>query len=307
MLVIENLVKVYGNVRALDGLNLSIEKGHIYGFVGANGAGKTTAMKIVAGLLKPTSGSVTVDGVQLSKDTDKIKSKIGYMPDFFGVYDNLKVSEYMGFYAAVYRIPKEQRGKIIDQYLELVNLADKKDAYVDTLSRGMKQRLCLTRSLIHDPELLILDEPASGLDPRSRAEIKEILKELRGMGKTILISSHILSELAEMCTSVGIIDKGKMITSGTVDEIMNRASANRFIKIKVLGDIAPAIRYLTEKPEFVHVIEAYDYIGAEFMGNNVELAEILREMTAKGIKVFSFTEQERNLESVFLNVTGGLS
>ena len=187
MLVIENLVKNYGKFRAVDNLSLKIGKGHIYGFVGANGAGKTTTMRIVAGLLNPTSGRVTVGGMDTSRNNISYKTKIGYMPDFFGVYDDLKVTEYMHFYAGVYGIERSDRQKITEQLLELVNLTNKKEVYVDSLSRGMKQRLCLARSLIHDPELLILDEPASGLDPRARVEVKEVLKELRDMGKTILI------------------------------------------------------------------------------------------------------------------------
>ena len=200
MLVIKNLVKNYGKFRAVDNLSLEIGKGQIYGFVGANGAGKTTTIKVVAGLLKPTSGEVIVGGMDIRKNPVIYKRKIGYMPDFFGVYDDLKVTEYMNFYSGIYGIKVDERDKICDELLELVNLKDKKNSYVDDLSRGMKQRLCLARSLIHNPELLILDEPASGLDPKARVEMKEVLKELGNMGKTILISSHILPELAEMCT-----------------------------------------------------------------------------------------------------------
>ena len=211
MLVIKNLVKRYGKFTAVDSLNMEISEGHIFGFVGANGAGKTTTMRIVAGLLKPTSGNIAVDGMDIYNNPREVKRKIGYMPDFFGVYDNLKVDEYMDFYAGVYGVPYRERRQISDQLLELVDLIHKRDFYVDSLSRGMKQRLCLARSLIHDPKLLILDEPASGLDPRARVEMKNILRELKNMGKTILISSHILSELAELCTVIGIIDHGKCL------------------------------------------------------------------------------------------------
>ena len=234
MLEITNLVKKYGNFTAVDNLSLKVNKGSIYGFVGPNGAGKTTTMKIISGLLSATSGSVKIDGVEVSDNPKALRDKIGYMPDFFGVYDNLRVSEYMDFYAGTYYIPYKDRENLIDNLLELVDLSHKKDSYVDSLSRGMKQRLCLARSLIHDPQLLILDEPASGLDPRARVEMKEILRQLRDMGKTIIISSHILPELAEMCTEIGIIDKGKLSAQGTVAEIMRKLSKKRFINVKVL-------------------------------------------------------------------------
>ncbi|MFZ5990064.1 MAG: ATP-binding cassette domain-containing protein [Bacillota bacterium] len=305
MLVIENLVKNYGRFKAVDNLSLEIGKGHIFGFVGANGAGKTTTMKIVAGLLKPTSGKVMVDGMDTGLHPVSYKKKIGYMPDFFGVYDDLKVTEYMDFYAGVYGIEKSERTKIADELLELVNLSDKKDAYVDSLSRGMKQRLCLARSLIHNPELLILDEPASGLDPRARVEMKEVLKELRDMGKTIIISSHILPELAELCTSIGIIEHGKMAISGTVEEIMQKVSHKKTIRVKVLGDKEGAVKLLKEQPSIGGVSVHNDYIDADFDGTNEDMAEILKRAVNSGIPVVSFTQTDRNLESVFMHLTLG--
>lgn len=305
MLLIENLFKRYGKFHAVDGLSLEIGKGHIYGFVGANGAGKTTTMKIIAGLLKPTSGRVTVNGIDISENPQGVKKSIGYMPDFFGVYDDLKVTEYMDFYSGVYGIPKTGRGKITDELLELVDLVNKKDAYVDSLSRGMKQRLCLARSLIHNPELLILDEPASGLDPKARIEMKEILKELRSMGKTVLISSHILPELAELCTSIGIIEHGKMVVSGTVEEIMQKISHNKSVKIKVIGDLSPAVKYLQEQPWISETHTLNDSIEANYEGDENQLAEILKGMIQNNIPVVSFSEVEGNLESVFMHVVGG--
>jgi len=306
VLVVENLVKKYGRFKAVDELSFQIEEGQIFGFVGANGAGKTTTMKIIAGLMKATSGKVAVDGVDIRANPNAVKSKIGYMPDFFGVYDDLKVSEYMDFYAGVYGIAGNEREGIADQLIELVNLSDKKHAYVDTLSRGMKQRLCLARSLIHNPQFLILDEPASGLDPKARIEIKEILRELRNMGKTILISSHILPELSEICTSIGIIEKGRMVVSGSVDEIMKKASCRRVIRIKVLGDINPAVRFLQEQPSIKNVSAANGHIDSDYDGDDSGMAEILRGMVKNNISVVSFTEVERNLESVFMNlITGG--
>lgn len=305
MLVIENLVKKYGKFKAVDGLSLEIDEGHIYGFVGPNGAGKTTTMKIIAGLLKPTDGRVTVNGVDISGDPRGVKKRIGYMPDFFGVYDDLKVTEYMDFYAGVYGIHRSERGKIAGELLELVDLADKKDAYVDSLSRGMKQRLCLARSMIHNPDLLILDEPASGLDPRARVEMKEILKELRDLGKTILISSHILPELAEVCTSIGIIERGKMVVSGTVEEIMRKVSHKRAVRVKVLGDLDPAVKYLQEQPAIGGITAGNDFISADFDGDGSFLADILKGMIMNGIPVISFSEVEGSLESIFMHLTGG--
>ena len=309
MLVVENLVKKYGKFKAVDNLSMEIKDGHIYGFVGSNGAGKTTTMRVIAGLLKATSGRVSVGGVDINSDPEGVKARIGYMPDFFGVYDDLKVDEYMDFYAGVYSIPKNKRSEMTEQLIELVNLQDKKDSYVDTLSRGMKQRLCLARSLIHDPELLILDEPASGLDPGARVEMKEILKELKNMGKTVLISSHILSELSEICTSIGIIDYGKMIASGPVADILQKASYNRVIRVKVIENLEGAIRFLKEQPCIGGITASGEHIDADFNGSEQELADILKTMVGNGIPIISFTELEKNLESAFMNLireNGGL-
>ena len=231
MLRIENLTKKYGTFLALDHLNLHIEKGELFGFVGPNGAGKTTTMRIVCGLLKATSGEAYVDGVNAITNPEDIKRKVGYVPDFFGVYDNLKVIEYMEFYGSMYGMDKESVDEISKGLLELVNLADKEDVFVDTLSRGMKQRLCVARALIHNPDLLVLDEPNSGLDPRARFEMKEVLKNLSSMGKTIIISSHILPELSEMCTSIGIMEHGRLIVSGRVEDVMQQSMGSSPIHI----------------------------------------------------------------------------
>ena len=211
MLKIKGLCKKYGNFTALDNLDLAIGRGEIFGFVGPNGAGKTTTLKILAGLLKADAGEVYIDDIRLFEDYDRLKELIGYMPDFFGVYDNLKVMEYLEFYASAYGIETKRAQELGRELLSVVHLDGKEEHYVDELSRGMKQRLCLARALIHDPQFLILDEPASGLDPRNRFEFKEILRDLKEAGKTIIISSHILMELAEICTSIGVIEHGKII------------------------------------------------------------------------------------------------
>jgi ABC-2 type transport system ATP-binding protein len=304
-LKIDGLVKNYGKFTAVDRLTLSVEKGAVCGFVGPNGAGKTTTMRIMAGLLNATSGSVIIDGVEVTKNPRALREKIGYMPDFFGVYDNLKVTEYMDFYAGAYGISYKERGPIIDNLLEIVDLAHKKDSYVDSLSRGMKQRLCLARSLVHDPELLILDEPASGLDPRARVELKEVLKQLQGMGKTIIISSHILTELAELCTEICIINQGKLAAQGSVQEIMQKLSQKRIIHVQPLNEMDRMLQILKEQPLIRSIVENTKDAEFDFTGTNEQLANVLKQLILSEIPILSFKEKEGNLEEVFMQVTGG--
>lgn len=305
MLEIKDLVKKYGSFTAVDGLCLHVSEGSIFGFVGPNGAGKTTTMRIMAGLLSATSGSILMEDVDLTKNPRLLRAKIGYMPDFFGVYDNLKVTEYMDFYAGAYEIPYKERPALMDNLLEIVDLSQKKDAYVDSLSRGMKQRLCLARSLIHDPKLLILDEPASGLDPRARVEMKEILKQLQQMGKTVIISSHILPELAEMCTEVGIIDRGRLAAQGTVQEIMKRLVQKRTIYIRPVEQVEKVAAILREQPSVQDIVENTLDLEFHFDGSDQMLANILRQIIDAGVPVVTFKEKEGNLEEVFMQVTGG--
>jgi ABC-2 type transport system ATP-binding protein len=305
MLEIRNLHKKYGRFNAVNDLNLSIKEGEIFGFVGPNGAGKSTTMKIICGLLPATSGEVVVDGVDALRHNNKIKEKIGYMPDFFGVYDDLKVDEYLDFYASIYKIKEANKRKTISDLLELVDLGHKRDAYVDNLSRGMKQRLCLARSLIHNPRLLILDEPASGLDPRARVEMKAILKNLKDMGKTILISSHILSELAEMCTSIGVIDNGKIVISGTVSEIMQQIYSKKLIKIKVNDKLEEAVLILKEFPFIEKITTGENLIQAGFDGGDEDMSRVLNALVTRAIPVATFAQLDGNLEDVFMKVTKG--
>lgn len=303
MLKIKGLNKNYGNIRALNNLNLQIEEGEFFGFVGPNGSGKTTTMRIISGLLKADSGSVILDGVDALKEPQALKKKIGYMPDFFGVYDNLKAMEYMMFYASTYGMVGETAKKTCLELMELVGLKDKEQTYVDSLSRGMKQRLCLARTLIHDPKLLILDEPASGLDPRVRYEMKMILEEIKNRGKTILISSHILPEIAKTCTSIGIIERGSMVVKGTVDEILMARGAFAPINIKIIGDTAAAIKVLKQNHLVQNVtIHAKDLIVI-FNGSDEKAADLLAQLIKNGARVSSFTRQESNLESLFMDVT----
>lgn len=304
MLIINNLCKSYGKFKAVDNLSLHIPKGEIFGFVGPNGAGKTTTMKIVSGLLDATSGEVYVGGINAFKNSKELKRKIGYMPDFFGVYDDLKVMEYLEFYASIYKIKGQERTKICNDLLQLVDLSDKREAYVDSLSRGMKQRLCLARSLVHNPDLLVLDEPASGMDPRARVEMKEILRTLKNMGKTIIVSSHILPELAELCTSIGIIEGGKIVISGTVEEIMNKVYNTKTLRIKVLDNLEEAINILREYPNLDNIDKTSDTtIEMSIDGDEKHMSTLLKRLIENNIPVVTFNLLDGSLEDVFMRVT----
>ena len=250
MLVVDHLRKEYKTLVAVNDLSITLEAGDIFGFIGPNGAGKTTTIRMLATLLAPTAGTAQVDGIDITRYPEEVRSLIGYMPDFFGVYDDVKVWEYLDFFAAAYKIPRVQRPKVIEDVLELTDLTVKRDSYVEELSRGMKQRLCLAKTLVHDPKLLLLDEPASGLDPRARVELKELLKELRDMGKTILISSHILPELADFCNKIGIVEKGNLVLFGDVEEILAQMNGGQGLVIRLAegDDTAKASEILLDHP-----------------------------------------------------------
>lgn len=303
MLEIKNLTKHYGKFTALDNLNLKIDRGNIYGFVGPNGAGKTTTMRIIAGLLTADSGSVYVDKVDALKNSKELKSKIGYMPDFFGVYDNLKVMEYMEFYASLYGIVGKEARSLCYELIQLVNLLDQEYSYVDELSRGMKQRLCLARSLVHDPELVILDEPASGLDPRARVEMKSIIKELHLRGKTILISSHILPELAQMCSHIGIIEKGAMVVSGTVDEILDARGRRRPLVMNFMEGLEIGLEVLKKNTLVQNIVISNNSVSVIFKGNETEEALLLKTLVKEGALLYSFSREESDLEALFMQLT----
>jgi ABC-2 type transport system ATP-binding protein len=302
-----NIRKEYKNLVAVKGLSLTLEPGDIFGFIGPNGAGKTTTIKMLATLLEPTSGIARVDGINVAEDPEGVRSVIGYMPDAFGVYDDFKVWEYLDFFAAAYKVPKVDRPGLIDMALELTTLTVKKDAYVDELSRGMKQRLCLAKTLIHDPKVLLLDEPASGLDPRARIEIKELLKELKSMGKTIIVSSHILPELADFCTSVGIIERGEMIVAGPIEAIMQQVLGGRVLEIRVpdidrqkAADLLPVVDHVKS----VKLIG--ETLRVDYSGTLDDQSDVLLALIHGGVRVQSFAEQETDLEDIFLRVTKGL-
>lgn len=309
---IQGLTKSYGSLVALNDLNLTIEEGAVFGFIGPNGAGKTTTMRILTTLLKPTKGKAWVAGCSVADDPKGVRKAIGYMPDFFGVYDDMKVWEYLDFFAACYNVPAITRIGMIDDLLSLVDLGHKKDAFVESLSRGMKQRLCLARTLAHDPQVLILDEPASGLDPRARIEMRELLRELRNMGKTIFFSSHILSEVADICDSIGIIEAGNLIAFGDMTEMMRQLRAHRLMQVRFLGDVTPVQEFLMRQTA-VHSITTgteaeipSDTVQFDFGGSDEELSQLLAKMISTGLKVVSFAEKTGDLEDVFLHVTKGV-
>ncbi len=308
MIEIIDLTKRYGKFTALDSLNLQIEKGTVFGFVGQNGAGKSTTFSILATLLAPSYGTAYINGYNVQTDTKLVRRQIGYMPDFFGVYDQLKAEEYLHFYGASYGIPLAERQKLIPQLLDLVNLTNKRDSYVDLLSRGMKQRLCLARSLIHDPEVLILDEPASGLDPRARVEMREILRELKNMGKTILISSHILPELAEMCDVLGIIDQGKLVAEGSVSDIQSKLQGEKMIIVKMTDRMKKAIAFFEDDPFVSKLIQREEENTLQFIykGSSEEQTQLLRKAILHELPISSFTEVETDLEDVFMEITRGV-
>lgn len=305
MIEIRNLSKRYGAFHALKNISLHIEKGTVFGFVGPNGAGKSTTMSILATLMLPTSGVAKVGGYDVTQHPKEVRKRIGYMPDFFGVYDQLKSTEYLHFYGASYGIPRAEREQLIPQLLELVNLSDKADTYVDSLSRGMKQRLCLARCLVHDPEVLILDEPASGLDPRARIEMREILKELKLMGKTIIISSHILPELAEMVDEIGVIEHGEMVAQGKVADIQSRLRVKKVIHIRTLEREEELAEKLRDEPFVTSVLTDNTGVHVHYGGDDAQQSALLRQVVSWEIPIVSFQEAQSNLEDVFLEITKG--
>ena len=333
MVEIKHLRKEYKDLVAVKDLCLELEQGDIFGFIGPNGAGKTTTIKMLATLLTPTSGTAFIDGIDVTKRPDQIRSIVGYMPDFFGVYDDIKVWEYLDFFASAYRIPKNKRSQIVDDVLNLTDLIVKKDAYVESLSRGMKQRLCLAKTLVHDPKVMLLDEPASGLDPRARIEIRELLKELQAMGKTIIVSSHILPEMEEFCNKIGIIERGELIVAGDVNTIARQVRGQQMIEVGIVDEIERAEAILFKMTDLVSEVRVTSglrpFAGATtenartqtlqrnlysekggtiqigYIGEIDEEYQVLQALVQSGIKVRSFHTPDTDLEDVFLRVTKG--
>ncbi len=333
------LTRYYGKLAAVQDLNLAVPQGSLFGLIGPNGAGKTTTLRMLAGLLDPSSGEILVNGQAVNQRSNDLRRQIGYMPDFFGVYEDLVVWEYLDFFARCYGLPAKRRAQVIDELLDLVDLSEKRDAYVHTLSRGMRQRLCLAHAMVHDPQVLLLDEPASGLDPRARVEMRELLRELGAMGKTVVLSSHILAELAELCDSIGIIERGRLVVSGRLDDVRARVQAGRKLRIRTLSDPEQVESLLRGRPG---VGELYRVNGTNGNGNHAEaegsaeevsqpengqeepqqgsavtelevdftgdedaVADLLERLVNEKIRIASFSETSTGLEEVFLRLTKG--
>jgi ABC-2 type transport system ATP-binding protein len=317
-----NLTKRYGDLVALDSLNLSLEAGDCFGFIGPNGAGKTTTIKILATLLKPSSGQAMIDGLTVGYQNRLIRPLIGYVPDFMGAYEDMVVTEYLEFFSACYNIHGQQRKKVVNDVLDLTDLNYKATAEVNSLSRGMQQRLSIARVLLHDPKVLLMDEPASGLDPRARIEIRELLRELKRMGKTIIISSHILPELAELCNTVGIIERGKLLFSGTVDEALRRARVGQMVQVAVADRTMAAAQLLQKLPGIAKVTIIDDTsMRSERASGDGKLIQLAFDPEAKGgasvsdipnvlvnnsFRLLSFSEESVNLETAFMRLTKGV-
>ncbi len=305
MIEIQHFTKKFGKLVAVNDLCMEIGEGEICGFIGPNGAGKSTTIRFLATLSKATLGDATIAGYSVARQPRKVRAVIGYMPEEFGVYDGMRVWEYIDFFGAAFGVKLAKRRKVVNDVLELVDLTHKRDDLVQALSRGMKQRLCLAKSLVHDPQVLILDEPASGLDPRARIEMKALLKELRHMGKTVLISSHILSELADLCDTVAIIERGNLLAFGNIDEIAKKLREHRIFEIQlpqsspVLGEI------LGSHPDVVSYDEFDGHYSVNFTGDNEALVELNRKMIQSGVALITLRELETDLEEMFMKITTG--
>jgi ABC-2 type transport system ATP-binding protein len=299
------LTRTYGAMTALSALDLTVNKGDLFGFIGSNGAGKTTTLRILATFLAPSAGQAKVLGHDVVREADAVRHVIGYMPDFFGVYKDMEVTEYLDFFGACYKIPTAQREKTVNDVLELVGLSEKKGALIGALSRGMQQRLGLARVLIHDPQVLLLDEPASGLDPRARIEMMAILQELQRLGKTIIISSHILSELQTLCNRVAIIEKGRLIYSGPVQGVRDQMSSGLIVWVKVAADTDRAIEMLKTRPEVAEVTPVDGRIKVLMVSHDTDHSFVADTLVRGGLKLITLQEDELGLEEVFLRVTRG--
>jgi ABC-2 type transport system ATP-binding protein len=299
------LTRLYGPTIALNALNLTVNRGDLFGFIGSNGAGKTTTLRILATFLAPSGGSAHVMGHDVVRDADAVRHVIGYMPDFFGVYKDMEVTEYLDFFGACYKIPSAQREKTVNDVLELVGLSEKKGALIGALSRGMQQRLGLARVLIHDPQVLLLDEPASGLDPRARIEMMAVLQELQRLGKTIIISSHILSELETLCNRVAIIEKGQLIYTGPVQGVRDQMASGRVFWVKVVGDLEQAAGLLRARTEVNQVEFLEGRLKVTLNDHDTDAGCVAETLVRGGVKLVGLEEEQLGLEEVFLRVTKG--
>ena len=310
MIEVQHVCKTFGQFRAVWDLSFTCADGDIFGFVGPNGAGKTTTMRMMATLLDPDYGDIKIDGVSVLDEPEDIRRIIGYMPDYIGVYEGVEIREYLEFFAAAYRIPPDKRKKLVDEIMEITDLTSVEKKDVSTLSKGMRQRLCLAKTLVHDPKVLILDEPAAGLDPRARIELRLLLKELQKLGKTIIISSHILTELSDMCNSVGIIERGIMLKAGRIDDILAERSGGQLnqqkLFLKVLGSADDAVTILRTLPDIGGVEIDRGLITFTFMQPIESNPGLLRELLNRNVQIVTMAPATQNLEDIFLNVTKGI-
>lgn len=308
MIEIKDFRKEYGEFVAVDSLSLNIPAGEMFGFIGPNGAGKSTTIRFLSTLLRATSGQASINGFDVINQPLDVRRSIGYMPDSFGVYDGMKVWEFLDFFAVAYGVPLSSRKQTIRDVLNLLDLDHKRNDFVNGLSKGMKQRLCLAKTLVHDPPVLILDEPASGLDPRARVEVKALLKELRLMGKTILISSHILTELADCCTSIGIIERGKLLVSGSISDVYKKIRGNRVIELKFTDSMEEGLSIVRSCPEMIdlEVDDVLKTASVELNMDDHQVADLMKKLVTGGVGLCAFNEKEPTLEDVFMTVTKGL-
>ena len=305
MVDIQRLSVFYGKQLAVNNLSLTIPRGEVFGFIGPNGAGKTTTIKVLATLLKPSFGSVRVMGIDVVASPQSVRRNIGYVPDSFGVYEDLSVVEYLHFFAAAYRIEREKRAGTVMDVLALTDLSNKAGSQVDALSRGMKQRLGIARILLHDPQLLLLDEPASGLDPRARIELRELLKELQRMGKTILVSSHILHELAQLCTRIGIIEAGKMVAEGSLVEIYRKLDLKRTVHVQISNLAPPLVEAIKKVRGIASVEELVDRVAIRVHEDEISMEDLLGTMHSLGARIRMFQPEAMDMETAFMKLTEG--
>ena len=308
MIELRRLHRYFGETKAVVDMSFEVYSGEVYGYIGPNGAGKTTSMRILATLDEPTYGDAFVDGFSVIDDPDRVRRRLGFMPDYFGTYENVNVREYLDFFARSYGLRGTQRASAIDRVLEFTLLDRIEEKPTSGLSKGMKQRLCLGRTLIHDPGVLILDEPAAGLDPRARIELREMIARLGAAGKAVLISSHILTELAEICDRVAIIEEGRLVAAGSVDEIsagVAEVTAASLIRMRILGDPAPGRQWLEARDDIQDLKQTGDLFTFNHVGGPPEQAELLRQLIVEGVPVVEFAGKTRTLEDIFLHVTEG--
>lgn len=304
---VENLWIRYGKLEAVRGISFDIPKGDVFGFIGPNGAGKSSTIRVLATLQSKFDGAARVCGLNVKDHPDRVRERIGFMPDFFGVYEDLTAREYLHFFAAAYRIPKPQRKAVVDDVLELTDLTHKIDAPVDSLSRGMKQRLALARVLLHDPDLLLLDEPASGLDPRARIEVRELLKAMQEMGKTILISSHILHELAQLCTRIGIIEAGQLVAEGSLDDIFRQLSLRRVVHVQLSGALDGVVERIRELPGVDSLEQQTDRLAIRLREDELPVEDLHQAIVDFGGRIRMFQPEAMDMETAFMKLTEGVT